>query len=226
MGWCANNSIKCLISYEKFLYLWKKMFRLLELYIGTYFCCYCCSGCVLLERISSISRKPYLYLFNLSPPWLEVLLAIAAGVVIQFNYFMPIYIFSHNHLVTTFGQWQTKSFLNNSKRNLKCIFLLCCMVQLQPWHKQTIFGLHVCLLISIRVLLEKVTEVEMGSTINSSSPTSETFPMTLLFYYVFLTHSAMTIADILSFYLTSSFSFTSIWTPTLLEKIEAVNWKA
>lgn len=107
MGWCANNSIKCLISYEKFLYLWKKMFRLLELYIGTYFCCYCCSGCVLLERIASISRKPYLYLFNLSPPWLEVLLAIAAGVVIQFNCFMPIYIFSHNHLVTTFGQWQT-----------------------------------------------------------------------------------------------------------------------
>lgn len=108
MSWCANTSIiKCLISYEKFLYLWKKMFRLLELYTGTFFCCYCCSGCVLLERISSISRKPYLYLFNLSPPWLEVLLAIAAGVVIQFNYFMPIYVFSHNHLVTTFGQWQS-----------------------------------------------------------------------------------------------------------------------
>lgn len=126
------------------------------------FCCCCSSGWVLLERISSISRIPYLYLFNLSPSWLEVLLAIAASVVIQFKYFIPTYIFSYNHLVTTFGQWQsdrTKSFLNNSKRNLKCVFSLWKKVQLQPWHGQTIFCLHICLLTSIWVLLEKVTEL-------------------------------------------------------------------
>lgn len=132
--------------------------------------CYCCSsGWVLLERISSISRIPYLYFFNLSP-WLEVFLAIAASFVIQFKYFMPTYIFSYNHLVTTFGHWQsdrTKSFLNNSKRNLKCVFSLCKKVQLQPWHEQTIFCLHICLLTSIWVLLEKVTEVEMSSIMNS-----------------------------------------------------------
>ena len=134
------------------------------------------------------------------------------------------------YLVTTFGQWQsdrTKSFMNNSKRNLKCVFSLCKRVQLQPWHKQTIFCFHICLLISIWVLLEKVTEVEMSSTMNSWSPTSETFPVALLSYCTFLTRLPMTIAEILSFYLTSSFSFTSMQTPTLpYEKIEAVNWKA
>lgn len=112
---------------------------------------FCCSGRVLLERVSSITRKPYLYLLILSPLWWKVLLSYSGRCwVIQLNYFMPLYILNRNHLVTNFGSdnvivHRTKGCLNNFQRNLKSVLSLRCVLKFQPWNEQIIFCVYISL---------------------------------------------------------------------------------